>query len=177
MVQRVEELDKVRLPIAFPTLTLPITNLDSIHFRSYKSLLRDASIRARVCVRRLGNTTEILHDFRHYSPECGRPALRIRTIVRHTRGVHRQLQGSCREGAGIFEWRPSESGRGVSPISIFLNSLLQTDPAGVMQESRHAEAPKAPKHRSFSWSNPRSPPVRFGLGTEWGSDWIRRRTS
>ena len=37
VVQRVEELDKVRLSIVFPTLTLPITSLDFIHFRCCKS--------------------------------------------------------------------------------------------------------------------------------------------
>ena len=37
VVQRVEELDRVRFSIAFPTLTLPITGLDSIHFRCCES--------------------------------------------------------------------------------------------------------------------------------------------
>ena len=42
MVQRAEELDKVRLQIVFPTLTLPITSLDFI-LTPYKSRFRNTS--------------------------------------------------------------------------------------------------------------------------------------
>ena len=42
MVQRAEELDRVRLQIVFPTLTLPITSLDFI-LRTYKSRFRNTS--------------------------------------------------------------------------------------------------------------------------------------